>query len=58
LFQSFDCLGDQEIGESIFMEEEQEYDDWGDPKLTRPAIPLKPAMSTLAHGPNPSSSTT
>ena len=40
------------------MEEEQEHADWGDPKLTPPTAPLKPATSTSAHGPDPSSSTT
>jgi hypothetical protein len=54
----FDCVGDQEIGESIFAEEEQKDADWVDPEPTSPAAPLKPAMSTLAHGPDPSSSTT
>jgi hypothetical protein len=54
----FDCAGDQEIGERIFVEEEQEDADWGDPELTPPAAPLEPATSTLAHGPDPSSSTT
>ena len=53
-----DCAGDQEIGESIFVEEEQEDADWGDPKPTPPTAPLEPTTSTLAHGPNPSSSTT
>ena len=54
----FDCAGDQEIGESIFVEEEQEDADWGDLKLTPLAAPLEPATSTLAHSPNPCSSTT
>jgi len=54
----FDCAGDQEIGESIFVEEEQEDVDWGDPKPTPPDAPLEPATSTSAHGPDPSSSTT
>ena len=52
----FDCVGDQEIGESSFVEE-QEDANCGDPKPTPPAA-LEPATSTLAHGPNPSSSTT
>ena len=54
----FECAGDQEIGESIFVEEEQEEADWGDHELTPPAAPLKPVMSTSAHGPDLSSSTT
>ena len=40
------------------MEEEQEDADWGDPESTPPAAPLEPAMTTLAHGPDPSTSTT
>ena len=54
----FECAGDQEIGESIFVEEEQEDAHWGDPKSTPPAAPLKPVTSTLAHGLDLSSSTT
>jgi hypothetical protein len=54
----FDCAGDQEIGDSIFLQEEQEDADWGDPEPTPPAAPLKPATSTSAHGLDPSSSTT
>ena len=54
----FDCASDQEIGESIFVEEEQKNVNRGDPKPTPPAAPLDPATSTLAHGPDPSSSTT
>ena len=54
----FDYAGDQEIGESIFVEEEQEDADWGDPELTPPAAPLEPTTTTLAHGLDPSSSTT
>jgi hypothetical protein len=37
----FECASDQEIGESIFVEEEQEDDDWGDPEPTPPAAPLE-----------------
>ena len=54
----FDCAGDQEIGESIFVEEEQEDADWGDPELTPSAAPLEPTTSTLAHSPDLSSSST
>ena len=54
----FDCAGDQEIGESIFVEVEQEDVDWGDLELTPLAAPLELATSTSAHGSNPSSSTT
>ena len=54
----FECAANLEIGESIFVEEEQEDADWGDPKPTPPAAPLEPVTSTLAHGFDPSSSTT
>ena len=54
----FECAGDEEIGESIFVEEEHEEADWSDPEPTPPATPLEPTMSTLAHGPDLSSSTT
>jgi hypothetical protein len=37
----FECAGDQEIGESIFVEEEQEDADWGDPELTPSVAPLE-----------------
>jgi hypothetical protein len=49
---------DQEIGESIFVEEEQEDADWGDLEPTPLIAPLKPTTSTLANSPDPSSSTT
>jgi hypothetical protein len=40
------------------VEEEQEDVNWGDLEPTPPAAPLEPAMSTSAHGFDPSSSTT
>jgi hypothetical protein len=54
----FEYAGDQEIGESIFVEEDEEGAEWGDLKPTPPAAPLESAMTTSAHGPDPSSSTT
>ena len=54
----FERASEDELGESIFVVEEQEDADWGDPELTPPAAPLKPKTSTSAHGPNPSFSTT
>lgn len=38
----FECAGDQEIDESIFVEEEEEDVKWSDPKPTPPA-----ALSSL-----------
>jgi hypothetical protein len=54
----FECAGDQEIGESIFVEENEKDADWGDAEPTFSTVLVKSAMTTLAHGPNPSSSTT
>jgi hypothetical protein len=54
----FECAGDQEISESIFVEENEEDADWGDAKPTSSATLVKSATTTLVHGPDPSSSTT
>jgi hypothetical protein len=54
----FESTGDQEIGESIFVEENGEEANWGDAKPTSSAAPVESATTTLAHGPDPSSSTT
>jgi hypothetical protein len=54
----FESAGDQEIGESIFIEENEEDVDWGDAEPTSSAAPVEFAMTTLAHSPDPSSSTT
>ena len=35
----FERAGEDELGESIFVEEEQEDVDWGDPELTPLAAP-------------------
>jgi hypothetical protein len=51
----FESAGDQEIGESIFVEENKEDADWGDTEPTSSAAPVE---TTSAHGPDPSSSTT
>jgi hypothetical protein len=49
----FQCAGDQEIGESIFVEENEE-----DAEPTSSTAPVESAMTTSAHGLDPSSSTT
>jgi hypothetical protein len=54
----FDCAGDRGIGESIFIEEDEEGTDWGDLEPTPPAAPLESTTTTSAHGPDPSSSMT
>ena len=53
----FERAGEQELDESIFVEE-QEGPNWGDPELTPPSAPIEPASTTSAHGPDPSTSTT
>jgi hypothetical protein len=54
----FECAGDQEIGESIFVEENEEDVDWGDAETTSSNAPIEFVMTISAHGPDPSSSTT
>jgi hypothetical protein len=54
----FESAGDQEIGESIFVEENEEDADLGDAEPTSSAALVESAMTTSAHGPDPSSSTT
>jgi hypothetical protein len=54
----FECAGDREISESIFVEEDEKGADWGDLEPTPLAAPLEAVMTTSAHGPDPSSSTT
>jgi hypothetical protein len=54
----FECAGEQEIGESIFVEEEQEDADWGDLEPTPSVATIDLALTTSAHSPDPSTSTT
>jgi hypothetical protein len=44
----FECAGEQEIGESIFVEEEQEDADWGDLELTPSVATIDLALTTSA----------
>jgi hypothetical protein len=50
----FESAGDQKIGESIFVEENEKDADWGDVEPTSPAAPVESVTTTSAHGPNPS----
>jgi hypothetical protein len=54
----FESAGDQKIGGSIFVEENEEDADWGDAELTSSAAPVKSVTTTSAYGADPSSSTT
>jgi hypothetical protein len=54
----FESAGDKEIGESIFVEENEEDADLGDVEPISSATPVESTMTTSAHRPNPSSSTT
>jgi hypothetical protein len=54
----FESAGDKEIGESIFVEENEEDADLGDVEPISLATPVESATTTSAHGPDPSSSTT
>ena len=48
--------GDEEMGDSIFVEDDDDAD-WDDPKPSQPAAPIEPASTTSAHGLEPSTST-
>jgi hypothetical protein len=54
----FESAGDKEIGESMFVEENEEDANWGDVEPISLATPVESATTTSAHGPDPSSSTT
>jgi hypothetical protein len=47
-----------QMGHTIFVEDEHDNTDWGDPEPTPPASLGEPPSSTLVDGPNPSPSTT
>jgi hypothetical protein len=53
-----ESAGDQEIGESIFIEENEEDVDWGDVEPISLAVLVESTTTTSAHKPDPSSSTT
>ena len=52
----FEVAGEEEFGESIFVEEEDDAD-WGDLEPTPAAATIEPASTTSAHGPDPTNST-
>jgi hypothetical protein len=54
----FKSVGDQEIGESIFVEENEEDADWKDAELTSLAALVESTMTTSVLGSDPSSSMT
>jgi hypothetical protein len=43
----FEHAGLDQMGETIFVEEEHDNVDWGDPELTPPAAPVESASTTL-----------
>ena len=53
----FECAGKEEMGESIFVEEQND-EPWGVTNTPPLAAPIDPATSTSAHGPVLTSSTT
>ena len=52
----FECAGNEELGKSIFVEEEDDAD-WGVSDPPPRATPIDPSTSTSAHGPEPSTTT-
>jgi hypothetical protein len=54
----FEPIGPNQMGLIIFVEEEHDNVDWGDPESTPPAAPIKPASTTSVDGPDSTSSTT
>ena len=54
---ALECVGKEEMGESIFVEE-QDDEPWGVSDTPPLAAPVDPATSTSAHGPDLTSSTT
>jgi hypothetical protein len=48
----FEPVGPNQMGLIIFVEEEHDNVDWGDPESTPPAAPIKPASTTLVDGPD------
>jgi hypothetical protein len=54
----FEPVGPDQMGQTIFMEEEHDDADWIALEPTPPAAPVEPASTTTADGPDPTPSTT
>ena len=54
----FEPIGLDQMGHTIFVEEEHDDDDWGDTEPTLLAVSVKCASNTSVNGPDPASSTT
>ena len=54
----FEPLGPYQMGETIFMVEEQDDDDWCHSEQSLTVVPVKPASTISADGPNITSSAT
>ena len=54
----FELVGLDQMGQTIFVEEEHDDAYWVDPEPTPSNTPVEPGSSTLADGPDPTSSTT
>jgi hypothetical protein len=51
-FLVFETVGPDRMRQTIFVQEEYDDADWGDPELTPPTSLLEPASTTLADGPD------
>ena len=54
----FETVGEKEMGESNFVEEEHEDGDWGDQEPMPLTVPAEPASTTTVDGPSTTTSTT
>jgi hypothetical protein len=54
----FEFVGPDQMGQTIFVEEEHDTTDWGDLEPPPLAAPVEPTSSTSNDGPDPTTSTT